>query len=234
MNALRSGLFALIFYGITALAVLVALPFGLAGGRPLRRIVRLWAGFHRWCARHILGIAVRVEGTAPVSPSLVAAKHESMFETVELVLLLREPVIVLKRELADIPGWGWLARRYGVIAIDRAAGPAALRGLLRAGERARATGRHILIFPEGTRVPPGAAPALLPGFAGLYRALALPVVPVALDSGRLWPRRSFVKRPGIVTFRFGEPIAPGLERREAERAVHAKINALGLSPPGNP
>jgi 1-acyl-sn-glycerol-3-phosphate acyltransferase len=84
----------------------------------------------------------------------------------------------------------------------------------------------VLIFPEGTRVAPGEQPPLQPGFAGLYKQLGLPVVPVALDSGRLWPRNSFVKRPGIVTVRFGEPIPPGLPRAEIEAKVHAAINAL--------
>ena len=119
-----------------------------------------------------------------------------------------------------------MVRRYGAIPVDRAGGAAALRRMMRAAEAAIAEGRPIVIFPEGTRVPPGERPPLQPGFAGLYRALRLPVVPVALDSGRLWPRRRFVKRPGIVTMRFGEPIPPGLPRAEIEAAVHAAINAL--------
>ena len=97
---------------------------------------------------------------------------------------------------------------------------------MRAAEAAIAEGRPIIIFPEGTRVPPGETPPLQPGFAGLYRALKLPVVPVAVDSGRLAPRNSFVKRPGIVTFRFGAAIPPGLKRDEIEARVHAAINAL--------
>jgi 1-acyl-sn-glycerol-3-phosphate acyltransferase len=149
-----------------------------------------------------------------------------MFETIEMLLLLKKPAVVLKRELADIPGWGWVARRYGVIPVDREGGATALRRMLRAAQAATAAEREIAIFPEGTRVSPGEQPPLQAGFAGLYRSLGVPVVPVALDSGRLWPRGSFVKHPGIVTFRFGEPIPPGLPRREIEARVHEAINIL--------
>jgi 1-acyl-sn-glycerol-3-phosphate acyltransferase len=115
---------------------------------------------------------------------------------------------------------------YGVIPIDRAGGAAALRMMMRAAEEAIKEGRPIVIFPEGTRVSPGERPPLQPGFAGLYRALKLPVVPLALDSGKVWPRRSLVKRPGTVTMRFGEAIQPGLKRDEIEARVHEAINAL--------
>nr|MDP9414788.1 1-acyl-sn-glycerol-3-phosphate acyltransferase [Pseudomonadota bacterium] len=158
------------------------------------------------------------------------AKHQSMFETIEIVLLLEEPAVVLKRQLADIPLWGWAAQRYGVIPVDREGGAAALRRMLKAAQAAVSEGRPIAIFPEGTRVGPGEQPPLQAGFAGLYRALGLPVVPVALDSGRLWPRRSFSKRPGVVTMRFGDPIPPGLPRKDVEARVHAAINALDAVP----
>jgi 1-acyl-sn-glycerol-3-phosphate acyltransferase len=140
--------------------------------------------------------------------------------------MLGRPAAVVKRELTDIPAWGWVARRYGVIPVDRSGGAATLRRMLAAARAALAEGRPILIFPEGTRVEPGNQPPLQPGFAGLYRALGLPVVPIALDSGRLWPRRRFAKRAGIVTMRFGEPIPPGLPRAEIEARVHEAINVL--------
>ena len=111
----------------------------------------------------------RVEGTPPRGACLVACKHQSMFETLEMILLLDEPATVLKRELADIPLWGWVTRRYGVIPVDRKGGAAALRRMMRAAEAAIAEGRPIVIFPEGTRVPPGETPPLQSGFAGLYR-----------------------------------------------------------------
>lgn len=225
MASLRSLLFVLIFYPGSVLFVLAAwVELALAGR--VRAMPDAWARFHRRCARALLGIRARVEGELPAGAVLVASKHQSMFETTELVVLLRQPAVVMKRELADIPLWGPLTRRYGIIVIDRSGGAAALRRMLREANAAAAADRPIVIFPEGTRVAPGEAPPLQPGFAGLYKALGLPVVPLALDSGRLWPRGSFVKRPGTVTLRFGEPIPPGLPRAEAEARVHAAINAL--------
>jgi 1-acyl-sn-glycerol-3-phosphate acyltransferase len=230
MSLVRSILFALVFYPGTLLYVLVcfaALPFGRGA---VRAVADSWARFHSWCAARLLGIRTRVEGDVPTAPVLVAAKHQSMFETLELITLLDTPAVVMKRELAEIPLWGRLARRYGIIPVDRAGGAGALRRMLRQAEEAIAEGRPIAIFPEGTRVPPGAQPPLQPGFAGLYRALNLPVVPVALDSGRLWPR-SFVKQPGVVTMRFGNPIPPGLKRQDVEARVHEAINALEKGEP---
>ena len=231
MTLVRSAAFASFFYGGTffyVLAALAATPFGSAG---VRAVTHAWARYHRLCARYLLGIRTRVEGTPPRGPALVAGKHQSMYETIEIVLLLDTPAVVMKRELADIPLWGRVAQRYGIIPIDRAGGAAALRRMLRAAEAAIAAGRPMVLFPEGTRVAPGEQPPLQPGFAGLYRALGLPVVPLALDSGRLWPRHGFVKRPGVVTFRFGAPIPPGLPRKEVEEKVHAAINALEDNPP---
>jgi 1-acyl-sn-glycerol-3-phosphate acyltransferase len=149
-----------------------------------------------------------------------------MYETVELIRMLREPAIVFKKELADLPVWGWIARRYGTIPVDRNGSAAALRVMLRAAKQAKELGRPIVIFPEGSRVRPGNQPQLRPGFAGLYRQLGLPVIPIAVDSGEYWLRKQFIKRPGMITFRFGDPIPPGLSRTEAEARVHAGINAL--------
>jgi 1-acyl-sn-glycerol-3-phosphate acyltransferase len=226
MNALRSLVFAAIFYPGTVLFVLAAFPIAPFGREAIRRQTRRWAAFHRWCAAAILGIRTRVEGDIPAGAVLVAAKHQSMFETLEVVMLLDRPAVVMKRQLAEIPLFGRVTKMYGVIPIDRAGGAAALRHMMRAAADAIAEGRPIVIFPEGTRVARGEQPELQPGFAGLYRALKLPVVPLALDSGKVWPRRSFVKRPGIVTMRFGAPIAPGLKREEVEARVHEAINVI--------
>jgi len=223
---IRSILFMVVFYGGTVFAVLGALPVGLLGARAVRRYCVGWARFHRLCARLLLGIRSRVEGAVPGGAAIVAAKHQSMYETLELLVILHQPAAVAKRELVAIPLWGRIARAYGAIPVDRAGSAAALRAMVAAAKRAAAEGRAIVIFPEGTRVPPGERPPLRAGFAGLYRLLGLPVVPVAIDSGRLAPRGSFVKRPGIVTFRFGAPVPPGLPRAEAEARVHAAINAL--------
>jgi 1-acyl-sn-glycerol-3-phosphate acyltransferase len=226
MALVRSLAFALIFYAGTILCVLTALAASLFGRRPMLGVILFWIHFHGWCTRALLGITRRVEGPMPEGAVLVAAKHQSMYETLEIVSLLDLPAIVMKQQLSAIPLWGWLARSYGMIPVDRAGGAAALRRMMRAAEAPIAEGRALMIFPEGTRVAPGEQPPLQPGFAGLYRALKLPVVPLAIDSGRLWPRGRFIKRSGIVTFRFAPPIPPGLKRDEIESAVHEAINAL--------
>ena len=222
----RSVLFAIVFYGGTIGAVLFAPIVVLFGRRAILRWGTDWLHYHGWCTRVLLRIERRVEGIIPDRPVLYAAKHQSMYETIELAAMLGAPAVLVKQELARIPFWGWAARQWGVIPVDRAGSAAALREMLRAGREAIDGGRSLLIFPEGTRVPVGDTPPLRSGFAGLYRMLAVDVVPIALDSGRLWPRRSFVKRAGVVTFRFGETIPAGVPRRDAEARVHAAINAL--------
>src|SRR5437868_7390802 len=144
-----------------------------------------------------------------------------------MVRLTNLPVIVIKKELADVPLFGWMTRRYGVIPVERSAGAKAIRALVAEGAQAVATGRSVIIYPEGTRVRVGDTPKLRSGFAALYRALGLPVVTVAVDSGRLWGR-GFVHRSGTVTLKVGETIPPGLKRDQIEARVHAAINALEL------
>jgi 1-acyl-sn-glycerol-3-phosphate acyltransferase len=225
MQWLGSLLFAALFYPGTLLFVLASFPATLAGRGPLRAVVHGWARFHALLASGLLGIRGRVEGTLPSGVHLIAVKHQAMFETLEILRIADTPVVVLKRELSDLPLFGWVTRRYGVIPVDRGAGAKALREMLGLGRRAIAEGRPLVIFPEGTRVPPGETPPLRPGFAGLYRMLGLPVVPIAVDSGRLWGR-GLLKRRGTITFRIGEPIPAGLKRQEIEARVHAAINAL--------
>jgi 1-acyl-sn-glycerol-3-phosphate acyltransferase len=227
MNRVRSILFTIVFYSLGLPGLAVGAFSLLWGARGIRTTGRWWCTWHYWCCVAFLGIRTRIEGELPRGAVLVASKHQSMFETMEMIRLLDAPGIIMKQELSRIPVWGWLAKHYGLIAIDRAGGATALRHMVRDAKAAAAEGRPVVIFPEGTRVPPGEQPPLQPGFAGLYGALKLPVVPLALDSGRVWPRKSFVRRPGMVTFRFGETIPAGLPRREAEGRVHAAINALG-------
>lgn len=227
--ALRSFLYAMIFYGATFLWVLVGVPVSLLGRRPTLAVVLSWVDFHHWLARFVLGIRVRIEGKIPAGPRLIAVKHQSMFETLEMLRLTHLPIIVLKKELSDIPLFGFLTRRYGIIAVERSAGSKALRSLVEEGREAVASGRPVMIYPEGTRVRVGETPAPKPGFAALYRALGLPVTPVAVDAGLLWGR-GFVHRSGTITFRIGDPIPAGLGRKEIEERVHAAINLFELGP----
>ncbi|WP_242127543.1 1-acyl-sn-glycerol-3-phosphate acyltransferase [Sphingobium sp. Sx8-8] len=229
LTALRSLAFLLVFYAGSACFVIAALLGGLFAPASIPWVATRWSRFHRAAARWLLGQKVRVLGELPHGPYLYILKHESMFETIDLLCLFDRPAIVAKRELFDIPLWGGIARRYGLIPVERTAGAAAMRALRTAARAATAQGRAICLFPEGTRVPHGESPPLRAGFAGLYSLLGLPVVPIAVDSGRVSPRGRFLKRAGTITYRVGDVIPTGLDRREAEARVHAAINALNRS-----
>ena len=225
MAFLRSLIFALIFYPATLLGCLFGLigaPFGQA---PLREVVHFWAKFHYWLVQHVVGIRFEWDGELPNGPYLVAVKHESMVEAVDTLRFAHTPVVVMKRELTTMPLWGWVARKYGVIGVDRKAGASALRALMKEAKAAAKADRPVIIFPEGTRIPHGEKPKLRPGFAGLYKMLGLPVIPIAQNSGRVWPK-GFVKHPGTIKVKIGEVIPPGLPRKEVEARVHEAINAL--------
>lgn len=224
--ALRSLLFILVFYPMTLVFVLAAFASSALSPPSVQRVATAWSRFHRCCVHWILGQKVVVEGDLPIGPYLYIVKHESMFEAIDLLCLFDRPAIGAKRELLDIPLWGVIARRYGLIPIERSAGASALRVLRASARAAVAEGRAVCLFPEGTRVPHGESPPLKSGFAGLYSLLGLPVVPIAIDSGRVSPRGRFLKRPGIITYRVGAIVPTGLDRREAEVRVHAAINAL--------
>lgn len=225
MQLVRSILYALIFYPATVLFVFAGMAMSLFGRRATRSLVHSWCSFNHGLCELVLGIRSEIEGQIPEGAVLIAVKHQSMYETLEMVRIADTPVIVLKRSLSQIPLFGWLTRRYGVIPVDRSAGSKALRQMMVEGRAATAGGRPVIIYPEGTRVPAGAKPPLRSGFAGLYRALGLPVVPVAVDSGRLWTK-GLLKRAGVVHFRIGDTIPPGLKREEIEARVHAAINVL--------
>jgi 1-acyl-sn-glycerol-3-phosphate acyltransferase len=223
---LRSLAFAIAFYSGTVVILLIALPIGLVSQRGIHFMARIWSGLHRITTHYLLGQKVRVDGVLPQGPHLYILKHESMFETIDLLSLLPNPVIVAKRELFDIPVWGRIARQYGLIPVERTAGASALRTMRAAARTATDAGRSIGLFPEGTRVPHGESPPLQSGFAGLYALLRLPVVPIAIDSGRVSPRGRFLKRAGTITYKVGEVIPAGLDRAVAEARVHAAINVL--------
>jgi 1-acyl-sn-glycerol-3-phosphate acyltransferase len=222
---IRSILFALVFYPGSIFVVGAAALMVPFGERATIRGARNWALFHRFCARWILGIRTQVIGTLDAGQALYIFKHESMYETVETLALFRRPVVVMKQELLDLFGWGYAARAHGSIGVDREAGATAMRRMIAQAKRAKESGRPIVLFPEGTRVPHGERPPLRAGLAGLYKILGLPVIPVALDSGKVWPR-GFVKHAGVVTVKVGDPIPPGLSREDIEARVHAAINVL--------
>ena len=156
MDVLRTILFGLVFYTGSIFYVLSAAPVAAIGGQePMIRHAVRWTRFHRWCARTLLGIRSVIEGEVPSGPCIIAAKHQSMYETLELLVILDRPAVVLKQELIGIPVWGRVALVYGAIPVDRAGSAPALRTMLATAKRLTADGRAILIFPEGTRVLPG-------------------------------------------------------------------------------
>lgn len=221
---LRSLAFYGAFYGVSVLMVLVAVAVMPLGGDRYKAVVRVWSTWHRACARGLLGIRVDMGDFVPRAGVLYAIKHETYFEAIDLPHIYPQPVVFAKEQLLRIPLWGAIGTRYGLIAVDRARGASALRAMLTAARRWTADGRPLVIFPEGTRVPHGSRAPLQAGFAGLYKMLGLPVVPVAVDSGPLYKPRW--KRSGTIRYRCGAEIPPGLPREEIETRVHAAINAL--------
>jgi 1-acyl-sn-glycerol-3-phosphate acyltransferase len=207
---LRSALFLLWFLLVTAILSLIFLPVLVLPRAATVWLARLWARATFWGLKVFTGIGFEIRGTPPRGSVLVASKHMSMWDTLALYLTLDAPAIVLKRELLHIPFYGWFLWKATAIAIDRAAGASALRKMASAARKVLAEDRPILIFPEGTRKKPGAAPDYKPGVAGLYGLLGVECVPVALNSGVYWT--GFLKRPGIIVLQFLEPIPPGLKR----------------------
>ena len=224
MSVLRSVIYYPLFYGISAILVIGAAVASFVGRDALRRLVSMWTDWHRWCVTNILGIEVRIEGEIPTEPVLIAMKHESFFEAIDAPTLLQFPSVFAKRELFSIPFWGHSAKVYGLTPVSRDAGARALRQMLVAAKERLAEGRPLVIFPEGTRVPHGGPARLQAGFAGIYKLLGVPVVPVAVNSGPLYHR--LWKRSGVITYKFGELIPAGLPRAEAEERVQAAMNAL--------
>jgi 1-acyl-sn-glycerol-3-phosphate acyltransferase len=209
----------------TAAMGVASLPLYVLPRGSIVALSRLWVAGVLAILAATTGLRHRVEGreNLPAGPALVASKHQSAWETFALALLLRDPAIILKKSLLWIPFYGWALARIGMIGIDRAAGASALRALTRSASRRVAQGRPILVFPEGTRVAPGARRPYHPGVFALYRALDLPVVPVALNSGLFWPRRRLVKRPGTIAVAFLPPIPPGLDRAAFMAELEARI-----------
>ncbi|MCZ8134978.1 MAG: lysophospholipid acyltransferase family protein [Porphyrobacter sp.] len=222
--ALRSLAFYVLFYGGSVLLVSASVVAVLARPQWLRGIVGRWGGWHLWCTEKVLGIEVVLDGELPQGPVLIAVKHEAFFEAIDTPRLFNFPAVFAKQELFRIPGWGYSALVYGLIPVAREEGAKTLRQMLALAKERVEQGRPLVIFPEGTRVPVGTRPPLQAGFAGLYKLLKLPVVPIAVDSGRLY--HHVVKRRGRITYKVGETIPAGLPREEVEARVHAAINVL--------
>lgn len=233
MLLLRSALFQLLFVLWFIAVGLASTPLLLGPPRWARLVIRTWSAGVIMLARVIAGIRYEVSGLEhrPPAPFIVASKHQSTWETCALTVLFDDGVYILKRELMWLPLFGWYAGRGNHIAIDREQGRKALQRMMTKARAMVQGGTNIIIFPEGTRTTVGASPELKPGIVGLYRALALPIVPVALDSGRYWPRDSWLRRPGTIQLRILPPVPAGLDKSTLLARLHADINDTIMSGP---
>ncbi|WP_373491166.1 lysophospholipid acyltransferase family protein [Parasphingorhabdus sp.] len=224
--AIRSLLFLAVFY-IGSVPIIIATFLGAFFlPKTIYYMAQYWSRYHYVCARLILGIRVEVKGEIRNEPLLYVFKHESMFETIDLLRLFDKPVVIAKKELLVIPLWGWIATKHGLLGIDRDGGGAAMRQIIKQARKAVAEGRPIVIFAEGSRARHGERPELQTGFAGIYKLMGIPLVPVALNSGIISPRDTFVQKSGVITYAVQPEIEPGLERDDIRDRVHAAINML--------
>jgi 1-acyl-sn-glycerol-3-phosphate acyltransferase len=230
MLFLRSALFNLFFFTSTFLLTLPASLISIVAPRKVMGWARLWARTQIRAARIICGIQLDISGweNLPPAPVLIASRHESTFDILVWIALLPAACFVVKQELLRIPLFGRCIRATGMIAIDREAGGAAIRSLLKAGDRAKADRRHIIIFPEGTRVDPDQHPPLQPGVVALAHRTGLPVVPVITDSGRHWGRHSFRKIPGIIHIVIQPPLNESKERGAVLGALRMAFDSTKL------
>ena len=228
MIQLRSLLFNTAFYVWTIFSVLICVPLLVLPRLGIVRAQTLWARGVNFLLRTIAGIHVEIRGeeNLPRGACLIAAKHQSAWDTLIFHIVLDDPAIVMKRELLWIPIYGWYSLRTNMIAVDRKAGTRALRSMLQQAKARIAEDRPVLIFPQGTRVAPDARTADVPyqaGVAALYSELNVTTVPVAVNSGLFWPRRQFLRRPGTIVLEFLPVLPPGLKRRDFMAALEQRI-----------
>jgi len=210
----RSLVFNALFYVNTALWLIAALPTFFMPYRAIIEVAKAWGRFNRALTRMVAGIDYEIRGAEkiPRGPVIVAAKHQSAWETFALLSLFDNPTFIIKRELQWIPIFGWFTIKGRMVPVQRGAGSQTLTNMI---ERARielSRGRQLVIFPEGTRRAPGAEPRYKYGVAQLYAAEGVPCIPIALNSGLFWPRRSLRRNPGTILVEVLDPILPGLDK----------------------
>ncbi len=233
---IRSTVFNIAFYGVTAFFAVAYVPLLLLSQKNFGRMIRFWLRVIAVLEYCILDLKYKVEGwkNLPKEGSyIIAAKHQSAYETLKLHLIFRDPAVILKRELLWIPLFGWYLQKSGAIAINRSTPETAHKSIQDGARDTMARNQPIIIFPQGTRVGASVGPDKAPykvGVARLQENTGLPIVPVALNSGTFWARNSFFKHPGTVTFKILKPIMPGMERqalmKELEDKIETESNAL--------
>lgn len=234
MHAIRttigSGLYNCVFLGWTALIVvlmILLLPFPRM---VMQRAVKAWAWSQHWALKVLVGLDFEIRGAENIvhGGAIYASKHQSAWDTYFFYLLFRDPAYVLKKELVQIPVWGWMARKCQAVSVDREGGAKALKTLVRDVRQRLADDRPVIIFPEGTRTPPGTHKPYHPGIAALYGQCDAPVIPVALNSGLFWGRRRYAKQAGRIVVEFLPAIAPGLKRREFMQTLESTVESAAL------
>jgi len=233
-NNIRSLAFNFLFFAGSLFFSLALLWALLLPRRQSAQIIRtVYFGYMDFIETNILGLHLKIEGWEHVPKDgafILAAKHQSAYETLKLCKIMKDPAIVLKRELTWIPIWGWYPKKMGMIPIDRGSVTQAMRSIIKGAQRVKNEKRPILIFPQGTRVAPGAKADYRGGIGKIYKDIALPVIPMALNSGLFWGRNAFWKKPGTVTFRFLPAIPAGLPpqemMRQLEESIEKESNAL--------
>ncbi|MBT6096316.1 MAG: 1-acyl-sn-glycerol-3-phosphate acyltransferase [Rhodospirillaceae bacterium] len=231
MGGLRSivgsGLYNIVFIGWTAVSVtimLLLLPFP----RPvMQRAVKIWAWSQHWALKFLVGLDFEIRGRENIvhGAAIYASKHQSAWDTYVFYLLFSDPSYVLKKELVKIPVWGWIARKCAAIAVDRDGGASALKALVRDTRQRLADDRPVIIFPEGTRTQPGTHRPYHPGIAALYSQCDAPVIPVALNSGLFWGRRSYAKQSGTIIIEFLPPLPTDMKRRDFMQRLETQIES---------
>lgn len=231
MQTLRSLLFTLWLYLSMAIFAVGLSPALLMPHAPAMGVIRLWAKFVLFGLRWIAGVTVEFRGLEhrPTGPALIAAKHQGMLDVVVPFVMLDDPCMVMKKELLPLPFFGWFAWKTRMIPVDRQAHAKALKDMVRNARARLVEGRQIVIFPEGTRGLPGAAPDYKPGVAAIYRDLDAPCWPVATNSGVHWPAHGFRRYPGVVVFEFLPPIPAGLKRAEFMKRLEDSVETASAA-----
>ncbi|MEG3617272.1 lysophospholipid acyltransferase family protein [Magnetovibrio sp. PR-2] len=225
LTTIRSIIYNLTFFIGGCVMSVVMLPTLLLSRSKVQGALAGWSGLVYWGLRNIIGLRWEVRGleNLPDEPCVFACKHQSAWETGIFYHISQDPAYILKKELLSIPLFGWYLTRSGAIAIDRKAGASALKGMVNGSKARIARGQNVVIFPEGTRSAPGKPGTYHPGVAAIYKGVDAPLVPVALNSGLFWQRRSFLKRPGVITVEILPPIEKGLDRKTFMKTLQANI-----------
>lgn len=225
MNVVRSITYMVVFYVVTALYLVLGSWLLLGPRSWAMQGLRIHGLTCVWLLKVICNIRFELRGKEklPARPYLVVSKHQSAWDTFGLIPVFADPAMVLKAELGWIPLYGWFCHKFEHIFVSREKAAAALKALLRDARAKAAQGREIVIFPEGTRTTPGAPPDYKPGYIALYEGLNLVTVPIALNTGLFWPRRSYRRYPGTIVVEILDPVAPGLKRSQARQIIEERI-----------